>query len=214
MPMTFLFERLEGIFGPDGPPVIAEIGAADGRDTLGYADRYPKAIIHAFEPLESNLVLLRRIEAVCGKIHVHPGALGGAEGEVSLWVSGGSPPDGRYPGEWPYSSSLFAPTGHTHVHPWCTFTERTTKMRRFDSLRLVPPDYIHIDVQGAELGVLSGFGTQLAAVTAVWMEVSTIELYKRQPLYHDVLRFMDERGFNLAVDTAKGQIQGDQLWVR
>lgn len=58
-----------------------------------------------------------------------------------------------------------------------------------------PIDFIEIDIQGAELETFRGGAEVLANVLALVCEVEFIPLYKNQPLFGDVDRFLTERGF-------------------
>jgi FkbM family methyltransferase len=57
------------------------------------------------------------------------------------------------------------------------------------------PEFIKIDVQGYELEVLKGGAEALVSAEAVLLEVSLLEVYKGNPLIHEVIPFMHERGF-------------------
>lgn len=70
-----------------------------------------------------------------------------------------------------------------------------------------------MDVQGAELLVLEGFGAALSQLQVVWIEVSRAPLCANQPLVADVSEWMQGHGFVLAVN-AVGTHFGNQLWVR
>jgi 2-O-methyltransferase len=209
------FAAIERYFGNTGPKVIADIGAADGLDTIAYALRFPQARVHAFEPLARNVAtLVESIQraGIADRVTVVKCALGERLALAApFWVSAGSPPG--WPKSWAYSSSLREPDQHTKIHPWCTFTADVADVHRLDEYDVIP-DYVHMDVQGAELDVLRGAGERLNAIRAVWMEVSTVALYKGQPLYHDVSVFMHAGGFKCALDTALGEPSGDQLWIR
>jgi hypothetical protein len=74
-------------------------------------------------------------------------------------------------------------------------------------------DFIHIDTQGAELTVLQGGKKTLEHVRAVWCEVSKIELYKNQPLKEEVIKWMNNEGFDVRKDTCVNK-SGDVLFVR
>ena len=211
--MTLPFRHIDIAF-PRGPRSIVEIGAADGLDTAKYAERYPTAAIHAFEPLFANVEKLNTLAARLPQLRVHAYALGD-ENKVStdFYVSGGTPPNAPRLEPWPYSSSLLAPADHLAVHPWCTFEKHYTSVCRLDSVLRTAPDYIHMDVQGAELKVLAGAGALLDGVRAIWMEVADVPLYAGQPLRHEVEIFMRDHGFHL-IAYYGSHISGDQFWKR
>lgn len=202
--MSLPFRLIDQAFGDRGPRSIADIGAADGTDTVLYAKRYPRAGILAFEPLKRNVEKLRLVvENLAPTIGVYETALGD-ENKVAadFWVSGGAPVDWKG-GPWPYSSSLFEPAEHTQVHPWCTFEKHHTSVIRLDHILRAAPEYIHMDVQGAELKVLRGAGELLKDVRAIWMEVAEVPLYRDQPLRTDVEEFMRGQGFFLIAHTVR-----------
>lgn len=58
-------------------------------------------------------------------------------------------------------------------------------------------DFVKLDIQGAELEVLSGGTRVLGDVLMVISEVEFVPLYRGQPLYGDVDAFMRSRGFML-----------------
>jgi FkbM family methyltransferase len=59
------------------------------------------------------------------------------------------------------------------------------------------PDFLKLDVQGAELAILQGGELTLERTGLVEVEVEFVEMYKGQPLFHDVAAFMSDRGFEL-----------------
>jgi hypothetical protein len=58
-------------------------------------------------------------------------------------------------------------------------------------------DFLKIDTQGSELDILRGAEQSLKAAAMVELEVEFVEVYKGQPLFHDVSQFMADRGFEL-----------------
>lgn len=207
---------LDNIFAGRSPRTIVEIGAADGQDTVEYARHFSTATIHAFEPLPANIDLLVAKTGAIPRIFVHPIALGDEPGSREFYTSGGIPEGWNGPvGQdgWLYSGSLRAPQDHLQHHPWCTFKKTQVSVCRFDDLAIAPVDYVHMDVQGAELDVLRG-GTKLLAARAIWLEVANVPMYAGQPLRADVVRFMESAGYRLVLDTAVHNVAGDQLWTR
>lgn len=57
---------------------------------------------------------------------------------------------------------------------------------------LGPIDFIKIDIQGAELDVFAGGTATLAGTLGIVTEVEFVPLYKQQPLFGDVCRFLAE----------------------
>jgi FkbM family methyltransferase len=226
-PLDALAKHFAG--APEAPRVILDIGAADGADTVRYAEQFPSARILAFEPLPYNVEELRQVlgsHRLLDRVTIHQVALSDSDGETDFWVSGGEPPEklarlvGTPPGPrgWRYSSSTLEPLDHLRAFPWCTFERESVKTQRLDTLAadegIDRIDFAHVDVQGAELAVLRGMGALLGTTGAIWLEVSNRELYRGQPLRADVEDFMSNAGFKLAVDASRGGAQGDQLWVR
>ena len=58
-------------------------------------------------------------------------------------------------------------------------------------------DMLKIDVQGAELDVFIGAGSLLEDALLIWTEVEFVPLYRDQPLFADVERYLREKGFQL-----------------
>ena len=74
---------------------------------------------------------------------------------------------------------------------------------------------IVFDLQGAELQALKGSLACLQRTKAVWIEVSTIKLYRRQALFKEVSLFLNEKGFELvAHDLIDKNFMGDALFVK
>jgi FkbM family methyltransferase len=198
--------------------IVADIGAADGVDTVAYCEIASNVTAFAFEPLSRNVrsaYELRRKKELEGRMQIFEIALGEADGAADFYESAGRYHKGD---KWPYSGSLLPPGRHCEVYPWVTFeAPKKIAVRRLDSLGpeigLSRIDFIHIDVQGFELAVLRGMGRMLDAVRGVWMEVEEIPLYEGQPLRAEVESFMRARGFELRL-SAMGSVDGDQLWVR
>jgi FkbM family methyltransferase len=59
------------------------------------------------------------------------------------------------------------------------------------------PDFLKLDVQGAELAILQGGELTLKRTGLVEVEVEFAEMYSGQPLFHDIAAFMSDRGFEL-----------------
>jgi len=206
----------------EAPLVIFDIGSCEGEDSIRYARLFPSARIWAVEPLPANVDLIKANLERYGvdRVEVVALALSDSPGHATFYVSSGRPADARPDADWDFgnkSSSLLPPAGHLTAHPWVHFDKSIeVETDRLDLLAqrrgVTAIDYIHMDVQGAELCVLNGAGTLLDSVRVIWMEVEAMPLYEDQPLKADVERFMTSRGFEKRLDTV-GAVSGDQLYV-
>jgi FkbM family methyltransferase len=202
---------------------IFDIGACEGEDSVKYARAFPRARIYAVEPVPANVARCRLTIDRYGasNVHVLPFALSESSGVHSLHISSGRPPWADGTEDWDFgnkSSSLLEPSLHRSVHPWVEFTEaiEVTTLRLDQvchDLGVTRIDFIHLDVQGAELMVLTGAGKLLSDVTAIWLEVEAVPLYRGQPLAPEVEIFMQRHGFWKRKDTVD-DVSGDQLWLR
>lgn len=208
--------QLVRTFNVNDPIRIADIGACECLDSIRYAKMFPNSTIMAFEPRYDNyLKCLDNIESAgfSGRISVENYALNhsvgkqaffesySAKGEESGWTIGNK------------SSSLLNPKAHLHVHRWCKYRKSEVECRTLDSLRK-RFDFIHIDVEGAEMRVFKGGRRTLKGATAVWCEVANIMLYSNQVLRPHLMKYMEKAGFRLEVDTCGFGRSGDQLWVK
>lgn len=59
------------------------------------------------------------------------------------------------------------------------------------------PDMIKLDTQGTELEILKNAEEAVRHATMIEIEVEIIEMYRNQPLMHDVMKYMYDHGFEM-----------------
>jgi FkbM family methyltransferase len=217
-------ETLEPLLDKVHRPMIFDIGACEGEDSIRLSRAFPRATIHAFEPVPRNVEKIRANFARYAS-HLndpHAVALGDFDGVAPLHLSSGHPEGIPQEPSWDFgnkSSSLLPPSPLMGIHhPWLRFESRlTVRVERMETFcrreQISGVDFLYLDVQGAELQVLKGAGTVLQSVRAVWLEVEAVELYAGQPLAPDVDVFMKANDFVLLMDTVDA-VSGDRLYVR
>jgi FkbM family methyltransferase len=215
-------KELKTLFKKNSPLIIFEIGACEGEDSIRYANLFPRSKIYAFEPLPENVERITINIQVYKKsnILVFPYALSDTTGSSTFYVSSGVPTGQENNNDWDFgnkSSSLLSPDKHIDLVKFIDFKRKivvkTITLDEFcQNNQIIGIDFIHMDVQGAELMVLSGGKKSLTSIKAIWLEVSKVTLYKDQPLYEDIEKFMSENNFVLIKDTVD-DITGDQLYV-
>lgn len=197
--------RLHSIIGP--PPrriEVFDIGAmVEGAPRHAPLVDQDAASVTAFEPQEEER---RRLESQQPNTRCHPFMLGDG-GSMPFHIT-------RYPG----CSSLYEPDpevidsffGIGAADPGGNFhVERTVRVEttRLDDVPDLPrPDFLKLDIQGAELMVLQNGQRCLSHALIVETEVEFVPLYRGQPLLGDVQRFMQDRGFWLhRLDDVQGR---------
>jgi FkbM family methyltransferase len=198
---------------PFGVEVIYDIGANVGTWTLLAKAVFPNARVEAFEPL--GLHCLKFDKAVFGLpgIALHRVALGFKNEERLMHVTDFSDASSILP----LSEKGRCEAG---VNDRGVETVWVSRLDDFAVQHDLPsPCLIKLDVQGYELAVLQGAPRVLETTKAVIAEVSFVEFYQQQCLFHEVVEFLWDKGFQLysfGVNTVTGSRikQTDVLFLR
>jgi FkbM family methyltransferase len=178
----------------DRPLVVIDVGCRDG-DAAGWKTFGSGVHVIGFEPDVEECERLQESYDGPAKRTFVPLALGGKSDEATLHVT-----------RFPQSSSLFEPsTEAIERHPALTAHEeigrRTVDLTTLDEWMAAAdapaPDFMKLDIQGAELDVLRSSPRALESIRALEVEVSFKPLYRGQPLFADVNTYMAEQGFVL-----------------
>jgi FkbM family methyltransferase len=214
-------KELKLLFSTKSNLVIFDIGACEGEESIKYSRLFPNDSIYAFEPLPDNINQIRNnfIKYNVTNASYYNNALSCKNGITDFYVSSGRP-DNAAKSDWDYgnkSSSLLQPGKHLQLASFIRFEKKieveTITLKSFCNTNNIPSiDFIHMDVQGAELMVLEGAEDFISSIKVIWLEVSKIDLYKNQPLVKDIKEFMTKNHFILLKDELYS-VQGDQLYV-
>ena len=149
--MSEIIQRLKSIINTDNP-VILEIGACEGQDSLRFLQIFGSIKLTCFEPDPKNCHDHRSLinDQRCTLIEA---AISDKNGEITFHRSGGR--------NRRASGSLRNPKEHLRMHPWCTFDENITvqgfmldtwcEQNGIDHI-----DLIWADVNGAETSMIAG----------------------------------------------------------
>ena len=201
---------------------ILDIGGCEGEESIRYKRIFPLSKIFIFEPLPSNQnIISENIKKYqLSTVELIKAAASDESGVSDFHVSSGQPENKSNLLDWDFgnkSSSLLLPDEHLRLVPWVKFNEvisvKTITLFDFMNEKNISEiDFIHMDVQGAELKVLKGAASQLKKIKAIWLEVADIELYKGQPTRKEIELFMKENGFYLIKSEEEGHY-GDQMYL-
>lgn len=205
-------------------PVLMDIGSCEGEDSIRFSKLYPQAEIYAFEPLPSNIEKIKHNIAQFERKNIYPQevALSSSNGTAKFYVSSGHPDNQPNTKSWDFgnkSSSLLEPNVEEiqKQTEWLKFNKVIdVKTQTLDSFckdkKIKEIDFIHMDVQGAELEVLKGAEKILPNIKAIYLEVSVTELYKDQPLKESVENYLTSQGFSKVLEKMVG-VSGDELYI-
>lgn len=172
-------------------------------------------VLKPFEPDVVNVLYdadpdcLDQVQSVNSKhgseLHVLPFCLGQACGPAAFHItydpycSSVFEPNPRYADYSGYFTDIDYPLGGSiRVMETRQVSMVTMDQLLRDGRAGVPaPDFLSVDTQGSELAILTGARqTLMSDVLAVSMEAEFHPLYRDQPLFGDLCRFMDELGFD------------------
>jgi FkbM family methyltransferase len=140
----------EARLDPAAVRVVLDIGANIGIAALYFAQQFPNAVVHAFEPDPGNCQVLGANAAGVPRIRMHPFALGAEDGELELYDSDDRANQGGYSaygmGIDPARSKK-VPLRHAG--------------RALAALGVERADVIKIDTEGAEWEILTALDPRL-----------------------------------------------------
>ncbi|NBP56353.1 FkbM family methyltransferase [bacterium] len=121
------------------------------------------------------------------------------------------------------SSSILELGTHQSHYPHITVTEtRKLKTKRFDTLvaqkniDIMSVDFINLDIQGAELKALKGFGDILKTsnIKAIYSEVNFEQLYVGAALIQEIDQYLSLYDFTRVITVNTPYNWGDALYLR
>ena len=194
-----------------------EIGSRDGRDGVALLHAFPGCVVHAFEPNPDTYPSVEHAAAKSySRLIPHQIALCVTDGPVlfhkidrrrtvTTWADGN-----------PGASSLFRASGaYDGIEKYVQtpiVVRGATAAGLIGSNEVPSPDFIWMDVQGAEGLVLAGFGSRLADVKAIYVELSLREMYEGQAMAPEVVARLREN-FRWHSVLHHGSWQFDALFI-
>jgi len=169
---------------------VIDIGANIGEFTLIFAELFPEAAIYAFEPLPDCYIELVKRTQYYNSVNSFNIGLGSKKGKVSIHKSSWHP------------ASSFREMNPLHKENYPHSADHEEVQVTIDTLdSILQPNslnmniLIKMDVQGFEDQVIKGGLTTFHEASIVIVEISFVELYKDEPLFHGVYSLLSSLGF-------------------
>jgi FkbM family methyltransferase len=173
-------DRLIGIAGAaDRVHTVVDVGANDGRDSLGPATRHPEIRFLAIEPTPALAREIRRESASLDNYELIECAVGSTEGSIELKIR-------EHSGHNSLGDIDRSNVRRARVAAEVYDVRETTRvdLRRLDALcaerGIDRIDVLHVDAQGADFDVLVSAGELLTTV-----RVGVVEVPRRLALYEN-----------------------------
>ena len=174
------------------PSVVLDVGANVGQYVRQVRAAGYRGSIISFEALAAAHAALVQAARTDPSWTVAPrAAIGSHEGTVEINVTANTAGSSLLP-----STALL-----TQAAPQAEYVGREScRCMRLDAYDGIPARgtvFLKIDVQGFEIEVLQGATTLLPRLCAIQLELSLVPLYQGAPVMTEVIRYLDERGFEL-----------------
>jgi FkbM family methyltransferase len=187
-----LFDDLDKLLKPEEARVVFDVGANEGNTAKLYLEYFPKATIHAFEPVESTFSRLRHALQDDQRVRLHRLAASDLNGTAKIRKFENS------------QSSTLNPGLSDHLRASSAGEEQIETIRLdalIPKLGIQRIDFMKIDVEGFEKNVLLGCGDYLRPdfIRFIFFECYRIGDSVSFPSTHtqlaDVNSLLDSKGY-------------------
>ena len=188
-------------------PVVFDIGCANMSDTLNLKRtltyyKSPGAKFYAFDCnqtwLEQNTLTAKQ-----NNVEYHHLALSDTNGSVTFY-----PSEQYQDRDWPWAGSIFKPG--KFYNKWVFgqgYTVDSVTLSTFCQQHNVAPDFIHIDVQGAEFKILNNL---IVRPKCIWTEICEFQRYNDTGItYYDFDKMLFDQGYTLLYRNAHDALYVD-----
>ena len=189
---------------------IVDIGSHKGQFAIISKFVYKNVKIFSFDPLKSSKKKYKSILKKKDGYHFFHCAIGSKNTYSKINISRSSDSSSILD----FSKKLTSIYSHAEkiAEEKITITKLSNCIKKRD---LKQPSLLKLDVQGYEIEALKGCENLLKFFNFIYIECSFIELYKNQPLYSDIKRWLKLRNFtyvkkfNSSFDKHNNIIQAD-----
>ena len=176
-------------FLPDDRPTIFDVGANTAQSTHRFRSRFPRSIIHSFEPSPTTFETLHQQATKLKDVNLWNCALGSVAGKMTFLENSNS------------IMSSFLPLSE---FGWGKVAKETlAEVKTLDQIcrdeHIEKIDILKSDTQGFELEVFKGAENAIRAnnIRLIFFEVIFSDMYKGLPSVAEIYEFLTKRDFLL-----------------
>ena len=216
------FQLIKKLVGKDDP-LIVEIGAHYGEDTLRLLETFPNANIHCFEPDDRNIKIFNQT-VIDERVVMYQLALSNKNGKARFYKSFIESKTNKIPDKYnfiskkEYNKNLLRNSGSSSLkvgYPNCLSEEYYVKTIRFEDWykreNIGYIDFIWIDVQGAEYEVIDGMGSTIQNISFIWIEYGEDE-YDGALNRDQTIELLFSKNFTLIENLSSKGTKGDLMF--
>ena len=194
-------------------PVVFEVGAKDGDDSIKLARMWPTGTIISFEANPNQFKFYEEKASNFSNMIGYNLAVNTYNGHATFhvcWGTGGTDP------VFEGASSLLEPSKDMEIHymgpkitvpcvifdDWC----RNNNVQKVD--------FMWLDLEGFESQFLSSSPKILSTVNAIYTETNFFKFRKGTTQFHDLTKLLASHGFTVIAHWYNEGLQGDAIFVR
>ena len=216
------FQLIKELINKDDP-LIVEIGAHYGEDTLRFLETFPNANIHCFEPDDRNIKILNQT-VIDERVIIYQLALSNQKGKVRFYKSFTEYKTNSVPEKYDfisiddYQNNLLHNSGSSSIkkgYTNCLSEKYYVQTIRFDDWynnnKIGTIDFVWIDVQGAEYEVIEGMGAAIKTISYIWMEYGEDE-YNGALSRDQTIELLFSKNFSVVKYMSSNGTKGDLMF--
>ena len=207
---------LNKLFNPSDKIIIFDLGSRDCKESIEFSKLYNNSKIFAFEPNPVSYEKCIHNTKSYPNIEVFKYAVLDSIGNIKFFPIDTKKTITTHTDGNPGASSLFESSGKYPVEDYVQ-NEISVKGTRIDEFcknnKIKTIDFVWMDLQGAELKALVGFGDYLDKVKIIHTEASNFEIYKNQPLFKEVKRYLNKNKFILLSGNKNAEYFDNYIFV-
>lgn len=205
------------VFGRDNIKTIFEFGSRYGEDTVEFARRYPHATIYGFECNETTLPACRERVSKYPNIVLTEKAVTEKDGPINFYPINKEKTETTWVDGNQGASSLFKASGKYEIESYVqneVVVEGISLKSFIIENKIDKVDIVWMDIQGAELMAMRGLDDRINSVGIIQAEVEFMEIYKKQPLFDDLKKYLHYHGFQFVGFNSASDVSADAVFIR